>query len=268
MSSFIIAGKGTVGRAWGKALRSYGHQVVFYDPPKGEHLDVKASVEFDGAFVCAPTPTMTEYRGERTTQGLQAVYDSLGELGKYDLPWIAVRSTVVPSSYDTLQGQLVDTPLIAHPEFLRARYAESEAAEPELMVIGGTQDNRKELLNVYPEEVRDEARIIETTFKRAFMAKYAANVLFATKVVYSYTVRGMWEEAVDSSTEPQYKLREILGNLDMVFSGRHVNPYMGDKKGFGGDCLPKDLKVWQYEGFDFIDALVEINEKWRGGEND
>lgn len=253
MSKYLICGKGTVGSAFGNALETWGHEVEYYDPPKGLGFG-NIGEEYVGAFICAPTPT-EHHHGY--TQDLSAVLDCLGLCeDRVKTPWVSIRSTVDPRRVDELLDFYDGGPVIAHPEFLREKHAFAESLSPEITIVGGDS----KLLDQYLDTPLHTDVIFKTTIKNAFLFKYAANILFANKVVYANIIKKMFQENGDGVEN----LPEVLHYIDKKFAGRHMNPEHGEKPGFGGKCLPKDTRLWYNQGYELIDSIVDINDELRG----
>ncbi len=255
---YLICGKGTVGEAWGGALESWEHEIEYYDPPKNIKPD---SERFDGAFICAPTPT----EDERPIQDLSAVIQSLKYCeNKIETDWISIRSTVFPNFLTQIKNQeRFSTKLFAQPEFLRERHAEYEAKNPKLIVIGGKglDEKGKYYREIYPDKFLKTPEILfYESQEEAMFYKYAANILFATKVIYANTMREIYDNIPGGN---KHSLKKVLNKLDTMFSGRHMDPYHGDKFGYGGKCLPKDTRVWSEMGYELIDAITEQNRRYR-----
>jgi len=252
---YLICGKGTIGSAWGKALESWGHNIEYCDPDKDLWPE---SEEFDGAFVCVPTPTYINYTNNEPVHNFVYVDEAIRFLDRYDLDWISIRSTVLPGMKSTIKS-MTDKPLIAHPEFLRSRHAEREAKDSRLIVVGGESPEE------YIEEVyqgNTNASLWTTSFGEAFFIKYAANIMFATKVIYANTMKKIHEDLFDHPFDLSDG-HKILNIMDKIFAGRHMDPSHGDKPGYDGECLPKDTKLWYGQGYELIDTIVDINERLR-----
>lgn len=254
---YLICGKGTVGEAWGEALKSWDHEVEYYDPPK----DLKpAAKEFDGVFICAPTPTKEFLPPSQDYSAVQECLEYCEEEIKTN--WVSIRSTVLPEILTGLKSDY-DLKLFSHPEFLRERYAKKEAKNPKLIVIGSDDLNKVgDYYNkIYPEEIKNKAEaVFYESQEEAIFFKYAANIMFSMKIIYANTMREMFEEI---PTGGECHLRGMLNRLDEIFAGRHMDPYQGEEFGFGGKCLPKDTKLWYDQGYELIDAVMKQNWRYR-----
>lgn len=277
MKKYLICGKGVVGEAWGNALKGWGNQVEYYDPYKGKGVSTVEGKEYDGAFVCVPTPTLgRSFRSnevkDQYKQDLSAVLDSLGLCeDRVDVPWVSIRSTLDPRRVKELVDFYNGSPLIAHPEFLSERHAEREARNPRVIVVGSNDflyldrdfnngEGIDYIGDIFPSDLNVEYWEVST--EEAFFIKYAANIMFSMKVIYAETMKDMYE---DLFPEP-FDIGDshaVLNWLDKLFAGRNMDPTMGEKRGFGGKCLPKDTKLWYNCGYDLIDTIVDINNRLR-----
>ncbi|MGH7768822.1 MAG: UDP-glucose dehydrogenase family protein [Candidatus Binatia bacterium] len=203
---------------------------------------------------------------------------SLRQKNTYHL--VAVKSTVVPGTTDEVVRPIleaasqknagVDFGLGMNPEFLTEGQAVEDFMTPDRIVLGGIDakslDLLEELYEPFPRAVR-----LRTNNKTAEMIKYTSNALLATMISFSNEIAN---------------LCSAVGGIDSVDVMRavHLNRYLSvslpDGKslmasiasflipgcGFGGSCLPKDVKALRAYGeqtgvsMRLLDAVLRINE--------
>ncbi len=194
---------------------------------------------------------------------------------------VIVKSTVVPGTTDSTvlpaleqsSGKKAgsDFGVGMNPEFLTEGEAVSDFMNPDRIVLGGIDEKTIASLDrLYSGfEGVDKLR---TNSKTAEMIKYASNSLLATMISFSNEIGN---------------LGTALGGIDVVdvMRGVHLSNYLslrlpdGSRKapgitsflaagcGFGGSCLPKDVKALVAHGrkvgvpMNLLDSVVQINEQ-------
>lgn len=193
---------------------------------------------------------------------------------------VVVKSTIVPGTTDEVVLSIleeaskkkagVDFGVGMNPEFLTEGDAVNDFMHPDRIVLGGL-DNRtihamEELYHCF-----EGVDLIRTNNKTAEMIKYASNALLATMISFSNELGN---------------LCSAMGNIDIVdvMKGVHMSNYLspiqpdGDRVvapitafliagcGFGGSCLPKDIKALISHGkkagkqMPLLEAVIRINE--------
>jgi UDPglucose 6-dehydrogenase/GDP-mannose 6-dehydrogenase len=222
----------------------------------------------------------TPFDGERID--LAHVRRAAREIGealrlKIDYHVVVVKSTVVPGTTDNAvtpelergSGKRAgeDFGVGNNPEFLTEGQAVRDFLEPDRIVIGGADARARETLSGLYHAFEGVKKIL-TNNKTAEMIKYASNAMLATMISFS-------NELAD--------LCESVGEIDAleVMRGVHLSHYFTDVGGrrwqapitafleagcgFGGSCLPKDVKALISHGeslgtnMPLLRAVMEIN---------
>ena len=194
---------------------------------------------------------------------------------------VIVKSTVVPGTCDTVvrealaRGAGRDAAafgLAMVPEFLREGSAAADFAHPDRVVIGADEPHAGDVAEALYRGLNGQ--VIRTSLRNAELIKYGANALLATMISFSNELASLCEhfEGVD---------------IEQVFEGIHhdrrLSPFLGERRiqpeilsylragaGFGGHCLPKDLKALRAFASDIdvstplLDAVLTINERRPG----
>ncbi|WP_331740803.1 UDP-glucose/GDP-mannose dehydrogenase family protein (plasmid) [Streptomyces cyaneofuscatus] len=176
---------------------------------------------------------------------------------------IAVKSTVpvgtAPRLAELLQaaapaGDLVE--VAWNPEFLRESFAIDDTLRPDRIVLGfqNTHSWAESLLREAFAKIIDSCTAtIVTDWATAELAKGAANSFLATKISYINAMAEVCEKSGADVTA----LADILGHDHRI--GRHgMRPGLG----FGGGCLPKDLRgfIARADELDAEDAVGILRE--------
>jgi UDPglucose 6-dehydrogenase len=127
-----------------------------------------------------------------------------------------------------------------NPEFLREGFAVKDTIEPDRLVYGvpsGPSGNRAtQMLNeVYAAAIARDTPLIVTDYATAELVKVSANAFLATKISF---INAMAEIA-DASGADVTQLADAIG-LDARIGRRFLNAGVG----FGGGCLPKDIRAF------------------------
>ncbi|WP_182879741.1 UDP-glucose dehydrogenase family protein [Microbispora sp. H10949] len=193
----------------------------------------------DVHFVCVGTP---QKKGERAADVsyLDAVVESLAP--HLDRECLVVgKSTVPVGTAERLAAKLVrlapagtQAELAWNPEFLREGFAVQDTLKPDRIVLGVASERAEKILrDVYAP--LGEVPIVVTDFPTAELVKSAANAFLATKISFINAMAEVCEAAGGDVTQ----LSAALSYDDRI-GGRYLNPGLG----FGGGCLPKDIRAF------------------------
>ncbi len=151
--------------------------------------------------------------------------------------------------------------VVANPEFLKEGTAVEDFMKPDRVVLGGDDAGSLERLkSLYEPFMHRGNRVILTDSRSAEMGKYAANAILATKVSFiNETARLCEKEGADIE-----QVRRIMG-LDHRIGPHFIHPGIG----FGGSCLPKDIRAMIAMGGDelempLLQAVDRVNETQKG----
>ncbi len=147
----------------------------------------------------------------------------------------------------------------SNPEFLRQGTAVKDFMTPDRIVIGTEdKDTQNKLKKLYTPLIRAGKPLINTTIKSAELIKYAANSYIATKISFINEIAGYCEKTgID--------IKDISSALGM--DQRIGTRYLHAGIGYGGGCLPKDIKslieLGNQSGHDFkiLKQAAIVNEK-------
>ncbi|OEV05452.1 UDP-glucose dehydrogenase family protein [Streptomyces oceani] len=195
----------------------------------------------DVHFVCVNTPQRHgEYACDMSY--VDSAVESLAPLLRR--PALVVgKSTVPVGSARRLAARLAelapageDAELAWNPEFLREGFAVRDTLHPDRIVVGVRSERAEQRLReVYASPLAEGTPFIVTDFPTAELVKTAANSFLATKISF---INAMAEvcEAADGDV---VKLADAIGHDDRI--GRK---FLRAGLGFGGGCLPKDLRAF------------------------
>ena len=145
-----------------------------------------------------------------------------------------------------------DFDVAVNPEFLREGTAVHDVLNPDRIVLGVEGDRARDLLiQIYEPLLRRmgktaESSMVVTDINTAEIIKHASNAFLATRVSFINMVSDLCEATG--------------ANVEDVAQGLGLDPRIGDRYlnagiGYGGYCLPKDLRAFAWiagrQGVDF-----------------
>lgn len=124
-----------------------------------------------------------------------------------------------------------------NPEFLREGYAVEDTIEPDRIVLGVRGGTNAEDITraIYATPLENNTPFIVTDLQTAELVKVSANAFLATKISFINAVSEVCENVGADVTQ----LADAIGYDDRI--GRK---FLGAGLGFGGGCLPKDIRAF------------------------
>jgi UDPglucose 6-dehydrogenase len=189
-------------------------------------------------FICAGTPPHPGSHHADLSQ-VNGCVTALAPL--LDRPCLVVgKSTVPVGTARRLASDLTRaypaTELAWNPEFLREGSAVADSLSPDRIVAGVTSSWAEGILRqVYARPIANGSLFITADLETAELAKVAANAFLATKISF---INAMAEVCEAAGGDVQV-LSRILG-ADSRIGPAFLRPGLG----FGGGCLPKDIRAF------------------------
>ncbi|TLP94734.1 UDP-glucose/GDP-mannose dehydrogenase family protein [Nesterenkonia salmonea] len=211
---------------------------------------VKGGTGADMTYVDAATTTLT-----------QAITKDSLIVGKSTVP-VGTAARLADLVQDT-KNPGVNVSLAWNPEFLREGFAVEDTITPDRLVVGTThEDDENVLRQVYAEALGRDTPWISTDYQTAELVKVAANAFLATKISFINAFAEVTETVGGDITT----LADAIGH-DTRIGRKFLNAGVG----FGGGCLPKDIRALQTRvaelGLDhsmrFLDEMDQINLRRR-----
>ncbi|WIM69069.1 UDP-glucose/GDP-mannose dehydrogenase family protein [Corynebacterium breve] len=124
-----------------------------------------------------------------------------------------------------------------NPEFLREGYAVKDTIEPDRIVLGVREGSRADEVarEVYKQSIDSGTPFLVMDLPTAELVKVSANAFLATKISFINAVSEVCEIAGGDVT----MLADAIG-----FDERIGRKFLGAGLGFGGGCLPKDIRAF------------------------
>lgn len=292
-----VVGTGYVGLVTCAGLADLGNQVIgvdanpekvaqlqrgeipFYEPGLKELVDrhrdrnlsftsdLKAGVErSEVIFIAVGTPV--DEHGEADLSAVRAVASGIGR-ALNGAKLVVVKSTVPVGMGDLILGLIAEqntrhfpVGVVSNPEFLREGSAVHDFLQPDRIVIGAERSEDADRLRELYQPL--QAEVLVTNRRTAEMIKYASNAFLATKVSFINELARLCG-AVGAEIGA---VARGMG-MDHRIGGAYLNAGLG----FGGSCLPKDMRALvraaEQNGQEarLLKAVLEVNQQqllWLG----
>jgi UDPglucose 6-dehydrogenase len=210
-------------------------------------------------FIGVGTPQRKGESGADMTFVDAAVNELIPYLSPGDL--VVGKSTVPVGTAERLALKISDesgATLAWNPEFLREGFAVKDTIEPDRLVYGvpagAAGDQAVETLNkVYSAAIARETPLIVTDYATSELVKVSANAFLATKISF---INAM-SEIADATGADVVQLADAIG-----FDARIGRRFLNAGVGFGGGCLPKDIRAFvaRAEELGHGDSLAFLKE--------
>ena len=293
-----VVGAGYVGLATAVMFGKLGHEVVcadvdrkrvrlvktgglpFHEPPLERELKklvkkgvltatestARAVEDSNFVFICVQTPSLPSGRIDTKPVQKASINTGQGLTEAEDYKVIVMKSTVVPSTTDSLVKPIIeevsgkksgeDFGLCMNPEFLQEGRALKDSMQPSRIVVGAEDKRAGKLVMSLYESLA--APKIMTDLRSAEMIKYASNTGLATKIAFANEIANL---CVRFGVDSEPVMRAV--GMDPRIGPLFLKPGLG----FGGSCLPKDVKALQdkgrSEGYEpkLLASILAINDQ-------
>jgi len=224
----------------------------------------KALQDAEFVFIAVGTPT-SDSGGNADLQYVKKAAELIAENLDHDI--IIVNKSTVPVGTGEWITELIseqlgsNTPsfsLVSNPEFLREGTSVNDFMNPDRVILGSADlEAMDKVANLY-QVLR--APIMTTDIRTSEMIKYASNAFLATRISYINEIANICD-ALGAN------VREVARGMGM---DKRIGSYFLDAGlGWGGSCLPKDVKALAHMAESagatphLMHAVMEINQNQR-----
>jgi len=223
----------------------------------------------DFLFITVGTPQNTN--GSIDLSIIKKAISTIGESLKKNKkkPIIFVKSTVTPGTMKKIILPILekksnkkagkDFGLISNPEFLQESSAIKDTKFPHVVVLGGYQTKFMKKAKMFFMKLHPNIPIIITNHETAEMIKYANNSFLATKISFINQLSNICQKIPGANIDDIAKTIGLDPRIGKLF--------LNAGPGYGGSCLPKDMKALinfaNISGINpiLLNAVEEVNTK-------
>ena len=253
-------------------------KVPFYEPDLEDLLSSeikKGTLKFtsnfadiaaaDIHFICVGTPQQ-ENSLAADLKYVDAALDAVAAVAKAG-SLVVGKSTVPVGTAERLRKRLQDknpeVDLAWNPEFLREGFAVEDTLKPNRLVVGVTNDAAElKLKELYKKNIDEGTPWVRADLPTSELVKVAANSFLATKISFINAMAEICEAAGGDVTV----LAKAIG-----YDPRIGNRFLQAGIGFGGGCLPKDIRAFMAragelgadQALEFLREIDSINLRAR-----
>lgn len=292
MKNISVIGAGYVGLVTAACLADLGNNVNLIE------IDNNKITALNNGQIPIHEPGLPELWQTNQAKGRLSITDSYSEglrgsdfafiavgtpssrTGKPDLKWVRsaaksiaknasgpliviLKSTVPVNTGEMVAGILKQySPngdyfsVVSNPEFLREGMAVYDFMNPTRIVVGGSDQEAVNAVAALYDKI--ESPLITCDSTTAEMAKYASNSFLATRISFINEIALL----CDKCGADVKKVSEITG-----LEPRCGNGYISAGLGWGGSCLPKDIRGLMYMAesygvpYPLLRAVQRINQR-------
>jgi UDPglucose 6-dehydrogenase len=223
----------------------------------------------DFIFVTVGTPQNTN--GSIDLSIIKKAVSTIGEslLKSKKKQIILIKSTVIPGTIKEIILPILekksskkngkDFGLISNPEFLQESSAIRDTKFPHVVVLGGDQTEFMKKAKKMFAKLHPSVPIITTNYQTAEMIKYANNSFLATKISFINQLSNICQKIPGANIDDIGKTIGLDPRIGKLF--------LNAGPGYGGSCLPKDMKALinfaNTSGINptLLNAVEEVNTK-------
>jgi len=215
------------------------------------------------AMIAVGTPSRRE-SGEVDLSAVRAAAQDVAAAARGALLVVTKSTVPVGTCREVariLQAVRPDVPwdVASNPEFLREGSAVEDFLRPDRIICGVTSQRAERLLReLYRPLYLNQTPMLFTTPESAELIKYATNAFLATKIAFINEMADVCE-AVGADVQVVARGMGMDGRIGPKFL--HAGP------GFGGSCLPKDIRALAAAGrasgapARIVEAVIAANEE-------
>ncbi|HEY6435097.1 MAG TPA: hypothetical protein VIY47_00780, partial [Ignavibacteriaceae bacterium] len=133
------------------------------------------------------------------------------------------------------------------PEFLREAHWEQDAIDPKQIILAGDFHDCNEIQEIYKNHSHVKyIRFQFCDYAEAALVKYTINTFLASKVVFMNQIYQLCADTYGHTPSQEgWKFFTSMLRSDMRFGDSHYDvPGEDGQYGYGGSCLPKDMKAF------------------------
>lgn len=252
-----VIGCGYVGLVAGACFAEAGHDVVCVDidtaridslrcgrapfhEPGLEALLRSPRLSFSNQFVAADVTFIAVGTPDGNAEPVFEVARSITSATT-----LVIKSTVPVGTADRVR-EIVSCDVVSNPEFLREGSAVDDFRKPDRVIVGTDSERARQVMRtLYP-----NVPLLFMDTRSAELTKLASNAMLATRISF---INEMARVATDTGADIEL-VRQGVG-ADRRIGSEFLSPGIG----YGGSCLPKDVRA--LSGSELLRAVDAVNER-------
>lgn len=252
-----IIGYGVVGKAVDLTI-SRVHSVFKYDKYQSLN-DFEELKNCEIVFITVPTP----FDCHKNKVDDSAITESLSKLEEISFKNIVLIKSTVPPGFCNSYRKKYNLNVVFNPEFLRESTTPNEDFANQQIVVIGTpfKLDYESVKAMYDSVLIDSTEYFHTSLSEAEMIKCAQNTMLASRVALA----NMIYDACELNNMDYDLVRKIaFDKFDIL--GPHMVQVPGPdgERGFGGKCLPKDIRAFStISDSDILESIINYNDTLR-----
>lgn len=217
----------------------------------------------DVHFLCVGTPQSESSGAADLSQVRTAIHEITPHLKQNSV--VVGKSTVPVGTAEWVLDYFKSNSnneihLVWNPEFLREGFAVQDTLHPDRIVLGSKNGaGTNAVLEIYQAMISYGTPVIHSNFSTAELVKVAANAFLATKISFINAFSDLCDKVGGDVTV----LADAIG-----YDSRIGRKFLNAGIGFGGGCLPKDIRALQasagefdlFDSFNFLSEVDKINQ--------
>ena len=216
----------------------------------------------DVHFICVGTPQKLDGLAADLTY-VKSAFASVAKVAKSGSLLVGKSTVPVGTAEELAKSLPPQLELAWNPEFLREGFAVEDTLNPNRLVVGVTSDRAEAILKeTYQNNISNGTPWVRADLPTAELVKVAANSFLATKISFINAMAEVCEAAGGDVTV----LAKAIG-----YDPRIGNRFLQAGIGFGGGCLPKDIRAFMAraeelgasQSLEFLREIDSINLRAR-----
>ena len=216
----------------------------------------------DVHFICVGTPQKLDGLAADLTY-VKSAFASVAKVAKSGSLLVGKSTVPVGTAEELAKSLPPHLELAWNPEFLREGFAVEDTLNPNRLVVGVTSDRAEAILKeTYQKNISNGTPWVRADLPTAELVKVAANSFLATKISFINAMAEICEAAGGDVTV----LAKAIG-----YDPRIGNRFLQAGIGFGGGCLPKDIRAFMAraeelgasQSLEFLREIDSINLRAR-----
>jgi len=205
-------------------------------------------------IICTPT----DFISKENTFNTASIQEIVSKLSAFNFKGLIIIKSTVPIGFtESLSKKYVNLKIAFFPEFLREGFALQDCLNPSRLICGSREKTAVKFLELLKECCKsNKVETLITHSSEAESIKLFSNAYLAMRVAFFNELDNF---AISKSLNAEEIIKGI--SLDQRIGDYYNNPSFG----YGGYCLPKDIKQlsanFEFIPHDLLRGVINSNKK-------